>query len=75
MWDGYLGQINTVTHVVESSSPEVRPIHYVPYRAGPKSREAEEAENDKMPAMKVIKPAKTEWALPIVFGPKKDGPL
>lgn len=39
------------------------------------SRKFEKAEIDKSLRMNVIEPAKSEWALLIVFAPKKDGSL
>lgn len=74
MWNGYPGQINTATHKAELSSPEGRPIHVIQYRAGPKAREVEKEEADKMLMMKVIEPVQTELASTIVFVPKRIEP-
>lgn len=74
MWDGTLGTIKAAVHRIELE-PGSRPIHQQPYRAGPTQREHERREIDKMLKAGVIEPAKTEWASPIVFAPKKDGQL
>ena len=45
------------------------------YRAGPKAREFEAQEIDRMLKAGVIEPAQSEWASPVVLLPKKDGTL
>ena len=75
MWDGQLGTITAAKHRIDLDPPDSIPIHSVPYRAGPKAREFEKQEIQKMLSMNVIEPAQSEWAAPIVFAPKKDGSL
>ena len=75
MWDGRLGTITAAKHRIDLDPVDSRPIHSAPYRAGPKAREFEKQEIQKMLAMNVIEPAQSEWAAPIVFAPKKDGAL
>lgn len=75
MWDGRLGTIKAAKHRIELTPPNARPIHSVPYRAGPVARTFEKTEIDRLLRMDVIEPAQTEWASPIVFAPKKDGSL
>ena len=55
--------------------PDSRPIAVPPYRAGPKTRELEQAEVDRQLRDGVIEPAQSEWASPVVFAPKADGTL
>ena len=74
MWDGHLGNIKAVKHRIDVT-PGSAPVFGVPYRAGPKMRQYEKDEVDRMKAAGVIEPASTEWASPIVFVPKKDGEL
>ncbi|CDF40830.1 unnamed protein product [Chondrus crispus] len=66
MWDGTLGEINTTVHRIELI-PETRPIAQDPYRAGPKAREVEDAEVQKMLEAGVIEPAQSEWASPVLL--------
>lgn len=72
MWLGHLGTISVTQHRIEVK-PGSKPVHMQPYRAGPKSREIEAAEVDKMLAEDVIEPAQSEWASPVVLVPKSDG--
>ena len=74
MWDGSIGEISTVNHHIHLQ-PGTRPIAQHPYRAGPRAREAEKAEVDRMLEAGVIEPAQSEWASPIVLVPKPDGSL
>jgi Reverse transcriptase (RNA-dependent DNA polymerase) len=70
MWDGRLGQISTVTHHIPTHGP---PIAAQPYRAGPQSREAIDAEIKNMLDADVIEPATGPWYSHIVLIPKPDG--
>lgn len=70
MWDGHLGRISTAKHRIELSDPNTAPVLSAPPHDGPKTREFERIEVDKMLAENVIEPAQTEWASPIVFTPK-----
>ena len=74
MWSGRLGTINATKHHI-NVDPSAQPIYQQPYRAGPKAREFEKQEIDRMLAEKVIEPSDAEWASPVVFVPKKDGTL
>ena len=74
MWSGKLGEITTTEHVIDLK-PGSRPIAVPPYRAGPKTRELEQAEIDRQLRDGVIEPAQSEWASPVVFAPKADGTL
>lgn len=73
MWDGHLGRKSTAKHRVELVDPNTPPVPSAPYRAGPKARELEKTEINKVLAENIIEPAQTEWASPIVFAPKEDG--
>jgi len=74
MWDGHLGTISAAKHRIEVPV-EARPVRGVPYRAGPRMRQVEKEHIEDMLAQKVIEPANSEWASPVVFAPKKDGSL
>ena len=74
MWAGDLGQINTTEHHIDLV-PGSRPVAQQPYRAGPKARELEQREVDKMLREGVIEPSQSEWASPVVMVPKPDGTL
>lgn len=52
-WDGYLGHIRTAPSRVELDPPITKPIHSVPYRAGPKTRDFEKNEINNMLSMNV----------------------
>lgn len=75
IWDEPLGQINTAANKVELSRTEARPIHALLYGTGPKARESEKDEIDKMLVLKIIEPARTEKDSRILFVTKKDGTL
>ena len=74
IWNGELGAIN-VTDMRIDLVPDAKPFKSAPYRAGPKTRELEQAEVDKQLKAGVIEPAMSEWAAPVLFAPKKDGKL
>ena len=74
MWDGSLGEINVMSHPIELV-PGTRPIAQQPYRAGPKAREIEAKEVERMLRDGIIEPSKSPWASPVVMIPKKDGKL
>lgn len=50
-------------------------IYCPPYRAGPKERQFEKVEINKMLAMKVIRPAQIEWPESSALAAKKEGSL
>ena len=72
--DGHLGTVNITQHRIVLE-PGAKPVFQPPYLAGPRQREFEKAEIQKMMEVDVIEPAVSEWAAPIVFAPKKDGSL
>jgi hypothetical protein len=73
MWTGgIVGEIAGVEHRITTSGG---PIRQHPYRSGPRMREAEQKEVDRMLAMNVIEPSASEWASPVVLVPKPDGSL
>ena len=74
MWSGKLGEINSTPHYIDLL-PGSRPIASQPYRAGPKAREIEQREVDKMLQAGVIEPSNSAWASPVVIIPKPDGSL
>jgi hypothetical protein len=67
MWDGRLGHVHTATHRIDLT-PGAKPVHAQPYRAGPRAREAEAAEVQRMLEAGVIETASSEWASPVVLG-------
>lgn len=73
MRHGHLGGIKIANHRIELLQPDTAPGHSTLYRAGPKTKEFEEAEVDKMLVESVIEPAQAEWAVPIVLVPKRNG--
>ena len=74
MWTGELGSVKVTQHRIKLK-PDPKPVFSQPYRAGPKAREVEEQEVNKMLDADVIERAKTEWATPVVLVPKSDGSL
>ena len=72
MWDGSLGTIGVTEHRIDLL-PGTRPISQHPYRAGPKAREEEKSQVEKMLRAGVIEPAQSSWASPVVLVPKSDG--
>jgi hypothetical protein len=55
--------------------PGAKPVQSQPYRAGPRAREAESVEVQRMLKAGVTEPASFEWASPVVLVPKPDGTL
>jgi transposase InsO family protein len=74
LWDGRLGRVSATSHRIELT-PGARPVHCQPYRAGPRAREAESKEVERMLKAGVIEPAASEWASPVVLVPKSDGSM
>lgn len=74
-WDRHLGTIKTVRHEIELNEPDDRPVHSGPYHASSAARKFQKDNIDKMKKMRVIEPAQTEWASPVVFYPINDGAL
>lgn len=69
------GRISVVKHRIDLDPENHRLEKCASYRVRPEARQFQEAEINEMLKMKVIKPAETEWATPIVFAAKKDGSL
>jgi hypothetical protein len=70
MWDGRLGQIDSVSRRVKTTGG---PIFQQPYRARPFSRTAEQTDVNRMLAEDIIEPATFKWSSPVVLIPKQDG--
>lgn len=75
MCNGHLDLIKAVKRRIELDTTGSRPIHSVSYRAGPKARESDKKEIDRMLGMEVIEPDQTEWALPVLLIRKKEDTL
>ena len=74
MWQGHLGEMKVRPHRI-ALKPGAKPVHAHPYRAGPEARRIEESEITRMLDAKVIEPAQSEWASPVVMIPKSDGKI
>jgi hypothetical protein len=74
MWDGRLGHVHSATHRIHLV-PGAKPVHAQTYRAGPRARENEASEVQRMLKEGVIEPASSEWARPVVLVPKPDGSM
>ena len=73
MWiDNSFGEINGVEHRIHTTGG---PLRQQPYRTGPRMREEERKEVERMLSMKVIEPSTSEWAAPVVLVPKPDGSM
>lgn len=59
MWDGRLGKVQKVKHSIKTDPEDTRPIKSAPYRAGPKGRELEKEEIEKLVSMNVKEPAQS----------------
>lgn len=57
---GVLGHIDMARRRIELIAPDVHPINSVQYHAGPKAREFDKVEIDKMLCMSAIEPAQSE---------------
>jgi hypothetical protein len=68
IWDGRLCRVSATSHYIDLV-PGARPVHFQPYRAVPRAREAESAEVRRMLDAGVIEPASFEWASPVVLVP------
>ena len=62
-----------VKHKIDTGNS--RPINAVPYRTGPKEREAIKKHVEEMLKDNIIQPSTSPWASPLVLVPKKDGSL
>jgi Reverse transcriptase (RNA-dependent DNA polymerase) len=74
MWDGHLGYVHSTFHRIDLV-PGAKPIHAQPYRAGPRAREAESAEVQRMLKARVIEPANSESSSPVVLVPNPYGSM
>jgi hypothetical protein len=74
MWDVHLGHVHSTSHMIDLF-PGAKPIHAQPYRAGPRAREAESAEVQRMLKARVIEPVNSDWASPFVLLQKPDGSM
>ena len=74
MWSGHLGEITTAVHRIELI-PGATPVRQMPYRQGPKGRQYEKEEVDRMLREGVIQPSVSEWSSPVILLPKPDGSL
>ncbi|CAN8063812.1 unnamed protein product [Agarophyton chilense] len=70
MWSGHLGQIKATQHRM-GLLPDSKPIYQQPYRAGPKAREIELKEVERMLEEGAVEPANSDWAIPVVLVQKK----
>jgi hypothetical protein len=70
--DNDFGEITGVEHRIHTSGG---PLRQQTYRSGPRIREEERKEVERMLAMKVIEPSTTEWAAPVVLVPQPDGSM
>ena len=67
-----LGKVNGTEHRI-SLKPHKKPLRKKPYRGGPqKSDEIREQFEYRLNAG-VIDPSQTEWEIPVLLAPKKDG--
>lgn len=57
MWDRHLRSIKIAKHRFEMNTPDVRPIHSGPYRAGPTSQAFDKKALEKMKKSGFIEPA------------------
>lgn len=73
--DVHLGLISIAKHQTELTNGQGKPVHCAFYWGGPKARESNKAEIQKVLEMRVIESVETEWAVPILLAPKKDGSL
>lgn len=62
IWHRHLGTLNTTTHRIE--------LHSAFFRAGPKARQSQKDEIDRLLKENVIEPSQKEWASPATIVPK-----
>lgn len=70
---GHLGRIDVTKHRIVLEPSKQCPIHSKTYRVGPKAKELEKQEVQRMVAEKATEPARTEWAAPKHFCPEDRG--
>jgi hypothetical protein len=71
MWSGRLGQVQSTNNRIDLI-PEQKPVHFQPYRAGPRALAVESGKIERMLKAEVIEPSTSEWASPIVLVAKLD---
>jgi hypothetical protein len=70
LWTGNrFSEIAGVEHSIDTRDD---PMRQQPYRAGPRTREAERMEVERNLSMNVIEPSTSEWAAPVVLLPEPD---
>lgn len=74
MWNDHLGQNAATEHQIDVL-PGTRPNEQPPYRAGPRARQIEQEHADSMLEKRIIAPAQSAWASPVVLVLKADGSL
>ena len=74
LWQGQLGEVKNRAHKIDLI-PVARPQAVQLYRAGDHKRKAIQENIDDLLEKKVIEPAHSEWAAPVVLVPKADGSL
>ena len=74
MWSGRLGTIASAKHRIDLEDG-ARSVYQPPYRAEHRARAVEKTEIERMLKEGVIEPSSSEWAIPVVLVPKKDGTL
>lgn len=67
--DSHLCRISVAKHRIKILDENTQKVNSASYREGLKTTEFEKVEMEKMQSQKIIEPAQTEWAAPIVFGP------
>lgn len=75
MLDGHLVSINVAKRRINFSYNNMKTVQSAPYRADPKKREFKKVKIDKTIDQKVIDPAQTELAAPIIFATNKNGTI
>lgn len=73
MWYEHLGRTDLAWNLMTLTTTGAGPIISSPSSDGPKARNRGKTEIDKVLRMNGIELAKSKWASPIVFVPKKDG--
>lgn len=74
-WNGHMVLINREKHRIELLNKLLSPFHSASCWEGVTTRKLTAAEIRRMITEKVIEPATTKWAAPIVFFTKKDDSL
>lgn len=75
MRDRYFVCINLEKHLIVLLNIDTLPVHSATYCVGPKTKEFENSQIEKMLKQNIIEPALNECVAPIVIALKDDGPL